>query len=945
MNFIYSEIFNFVYEKLRAAYGWTVQILSESIYSNLISAFSYGVEQLAFYDEILTKESVYKTAELTSSINYISWMLNYTSHRKIGASSIAYVSADPSFNLRSGEYTYTNLSTVIPKWTPISGTSVNAYAVEDVTIPSNTTVYHYNLPVNLTEQRPRILVITDEGIAIIPVTVSNLSQYINSPSQEQLTQDRKIPVGSYVNIKGSVYFSGEYRVVSIPTTYSSNYSSNYNIAIQTNYYAQSGLNEEIQLGTILSVGQIRVQIREGNPLEYLYISTGSINERIPIFSPNVDNDIYEVYIVTTSEQTLNGVTTYSTSIIDTVTVLKTDAYLVNDLTKYYCTIYNDPEFKYIYFEFGDDVKTKKLSAGQNVLIKYAETVGELGNTSSLDVIDSFDVNLVSANGIPVTGLYITNVSSFIGGSDYETPESIKFNSRSQFNESNLLISNWTPIINKHPSILKSRVWTQVDINPYYPNLNLQNNVYISALNKAGKPILSGSIDANNIIYLYLRKYSSPTDVIVFQDTYIIQVKATIYYKIKPTNTTLFFNTVLQNLKNKYDIYNVDYITPIFASNVVKIVENSSEDVIYARVSLSYLESSTTNRYFYNGSPAIYLTATFKNSVLSKDAFLKPSAETLSLWIRRKISGTYQKWIKIGQQVVNNLKFDTSTISNYTNRVLSIHNDFIDPNSFLEVGNVAYSFESGNITYYRKATSVEEDDSDKTKFYFVQSYNNSTSRWTLIEAGPIRVTGLQSIDTVNLPNPFDLKDVSTNLAFVNGKSYFLDSNGNFTSIRGSITRKFTIRKTSANSDIVSPNNAIIPKGFYFDDCLITNQGLYNTITTDVPKFYNFISGFDIEAITNQLVPNSNQIVYNTQNNTSYPDISYTTQFNYTLSNLISEQDLLNPEDSQLKGYELRIIYNTVERDDAIAPTYTNDIRLPYNTNILDVQSENIDFVEE
>lgn len=952
MNFIYSEIFNFVYEKLRSAYGWTIQILSESIYSNLISAFSYGVEQLAFYDEILTKESIFKTAELTSSINYISWMLNYTPYRKIGASSIAYVSADPFFNLRSGEYTYSDLTTTIPKWTPILGTSINAYAIEDVTIPTNTTVYHYNLPVNLTISRPKILVITDDGLAIIPISVSNLSNYINSPYLGTLTENRKIPVGSYVNIKGSVYFSGEYRVVSIPSTYANTYSSSYYIAIQTNYYAQSlQLSEDIQLGTILSVGQVRVQIREGIPLEYLYIATGAINERVPIFSPNIDNDIYEVYIVTTSEQTFNGVTTYTTSIIDTVTVLTKDAYLINDLTKYYCTVYNDPEFKYVYFEFGDDVKTKKLSAGQNILIRYAETTGELGNTTSLDVIDSFGVNLISSNGIPISGLYVTNVSSFIGGSDYETAESIKFNSRSQFNESNLLISNWSPIVNKHPSVLKSRVWTQKDVDPYTVNLNLQNNVYISALNKAGKPILSGSIDASNIIYLYLRNYSSPTDVIVFQDTFIIQVKATIYYKIKPTNTTLFFNTVIQNLKDKYDIYNVDYATSLYSSNVVKIVENSSTDIIYARVILSYLESSTSNRYLYNNSPRIYLTATFRNNLLSKDAFLKYTSGTLSMWIRRKIDSSYQKWIKIGYQTLGGsesakLKFDTSTISNYSSRVIEVNDDYIDVSSYPEVGNVVYAYESDGYTYYGKATSVEEQDPTITKFYYVQSFERTLPNigiWTLIEAGPIQVTDLYSIDSIANPDPFDLIDVVTNSAFVNGACYFLDANGNYTSVRGSNTRKFMIKKSNSNSDILSPNDAIIPKGFYFDDCVIDNQDFYNSVTTD-PKFYNYIDGFKIEAITNQLVPNSNQIIYNTQNNTSYPDISYTTEFNLTLSTILNEQDLLNPEDSQIKGYEFKIIYNTIERED-LPPTYTNDIRLPYYTNILDVESENIDFIEE
>jgi hypothetical protein len=142
-----------------------------------------------------------------------------------------------------------------------------------------------------------------------------------------------------------------------------------------------------------------------------------------------------------------------------------------------------------------------------------------------------------------------------------------------------------------------------------------------------------------------------------------------------------------------------------------------------------------------------------------------------------------------------------------------------------------------------------------------------------------------------------------------------------------------------------NDAIIVKGFYFDNCNIGEQDLYNQITTE-PKFANYIQGFKIEAIEYQLVPNSNQKTYSSLTNSYVENISYTTDFNISLSTLVSEQDTLNPLDAQIKGYELRIIYNTIERNyPSETPLFYNDIRLPYFTNILDVQSENIEFIEE
>jgi len=947
MNFTYSEIYNFVYEKLRSAYNWTIQILTESVYANLISAFSYGVEQLAFYDEILTKESIFKTAELTSSINYAAWMLNYVPHRKIGSSSIAYVSADPSFNLRTGQYTYNDLTVTIPKWTPIVGPTINVYATEDVIVPTGTTVYHYNLPVNFTVNRPKIILLNDDGVAVIPVTVpvSDLGLYVNNPSTTILTaSNNRIQIGSFINIKNSARYSGEYKVVSIPTEDQLLYPPSHHIAIQTNYLAQStnsDLIEQIALGTILSAGQIRVPVREGIPLEYLYTATGSVNERIPIFSPNIDNDYYEVFIVSTQEVTINGVTSFTTTVLDTVTVLTKDAFLVNDLAKYYCTLYNDPEFRYIYFEFGDNIRTRKLVQGQKVLIKYAETIGDLGNTTSFDIINAFGENLVSSNGVPVTGLYVTNISSFIGGDTYETPDSIKFNSRVTFNESNLLISNWSPIVNKHPSILKSRVYTQVDIEPYSVNLQKQNTVYIAALNKSGKQILSGSVDANNIIYLYLRKYSSPTDVIVFQDTNIIQVRAIIYYKINPTNTVNFFNDVVQALKDKFDVYNVEYATSLYVSNVSRIVESASEELIYARVKLSYLENSSTNRYLFNDSPRIYLTATFRNN-LPKDSFLNLTNGDLSIWIRRKLNGVYEKWIKIGKQIGSVLTFETTTVNSY-NQSITVPLQYLNPNNTIEVGSVVCVYEVvNNNSYYKLATSDDEENTAITKFYYVQSYNQNNSNYTLIESGPVDVTGLSSINLVLNPNPFDVKD-ENNTVLQPNTTYFLNSQGKYTTTRGNGDRKFMLKVKTIPGQ---PNlNAVIPKGFYFDDCnIIASQFLYSESTESI-KFYNYIDNFSIDSIKFEAIPHSNQVFINTQDGSVVEDISYTTTINVTRTTVASQQDILNPEPSQVRGYELRIIYNTIEKMPTENPIYTNDIRLPYFTNILDVQTDNVEFIED
>lgn len=944
MNFTYREIFNFVYEKLQIAYGWTVEILAESVYANIINAFSYGVEQLAFYDEILTKESVYKSAELPSSINYISWMLNYTPHRRKGAISSVYVSADPNYLQRAFNgnpntpYVYSDSSTFITRWTPIVGDNITAYATEDVRISTNMSTYHYYLPVTSNATKS-IVVIDPEGTALIPVTVnqeeynSSLLLNKNLVSTNLLKDNKAIPEGSLVNIKGSALFTGEFYVTRIPNSWleSNPLASDNYIAIRTNYFSQEGLTEPIQQGTVLSVGQVKVAIKEGVPLEYEYFAIGSINEKIPIYSPTIDNDELQVFLVSIDNE-----------VTEEVTLLTVDSYLVNDLSKYYCIVYNDPEFRFIYFEFGDDIKTKKLRAGQKVLIRYAETLGSQGNTPNNGIINSFGEGLISNNGDPVVGIYPTNVTGFVSGTDYEDIESIKFNSRASFNNRNLLIADWTPIINNYSSILKSVSWTEFDQNPYIVDFTKQNIVNISAINKSGKIIFAGSVDANNIIYLYLRKFSSPTDVIVFQDTNIINIKPVIYYKIKPTNVGLFRQTIVTNIKNAYDIYNSPYSTSLYASNIVQIVETYPE-VVYCRVYLSYVETSVNNRYLTADSNAVYLTGTYRDNK-PKDSFLAvgdmPAISvnnvninsSLSIYIRRKINGEWQSWIKIGRQVDQFLEFNTDEFDSQSslqyNQKILVHNAYFIDNledqaeESPEVGDIVCAVTVDNGLRYTKATSELEQNIEVSAFYYVESYNYDTGNFTLVESGNVDILDLISITNEELLNEDgELRD-ENNETMSGLFSYFIsETAGKLTKVKGNLPRKFLLTVEVSNNI----RYGVLVKGFYFPKCPIANTG-FASESNEVVPYYNYIGSFTIKSIQNGIIPNSN---------------SLSLEKNYSVI-FDPEIDVINPDNIQERGYELKIQYNTVEKAN---PIYYNEIRLPFINNILDVNADDIEFIEE
>ena len=241
---------------------------------------------------------------------------------------------------------------------------------------------------------------------------------------------------------------------------------------------------------------------------------------------------------------------------------------------------------------------------------------------------------------------------------------------------------------------------------------------------------------------------------------------------------------------------------------------------------------------------------------------------------------------------------------------------------------------------------EAEDNTINAFYYVQSYNQSgyPFKYLLIEVGEI--TTIDLIPDNGDPS-FTLTD-SDGFSILPTQStqpkyYYLDKNdngglsdngGKLTEVRGNGTRKFMVK--------VEFDRVVIVKGFYFTPTSIEAQGLYKNISGE-NRYYHYITNFSIDALDKELIPNSNQVVYNPITRTYDSDLSYTTAINRTDSETIV--DIFNPEDTDTKGYELKMIYNTTESTSSGGYVYINDVRLPYFNNILDVQTEDIEFIKE
>lgn len=650
MNFTFDFILKYFNDRLKSVYNWSVSVISEDIYANMLQVIAYGIEQLALYDEILTRESVFRTAEKRNSVSAFAWTLLYTPSRVTGAKTTLTISGDETFTDYDAPKSvlYEDQTIFLPRWSVItSEDGVNVYLTEDANYNNGSITKHFNLPVvnigdfasNLTGNSIQIVNIF--GLARVPVTL--VSEPLNNFNNASLGS-HGIEPGSLVSIRNSALFSGDYIVQQALGGSSNAQEKDYVIYIQTPYVGEQALSvsETIALNTVLSTGHIKVEAKEGTPQEFVYKASGVINEKIPIFAPNIDNDELQAFRINDNND-----------IIDEITIVNDELFLIDDLSKYYAQIYNDPSYQYIYLQFGDDFRTKRLPVGQKVLIKYALTDGLDGNNNSVNFLTTFQSPPLSITGIPVEGLFVTNEVPLLEGKNLESIDSIKTNARKNFQDKNLAISSdgWLAILRTNPNVSKSIQWTETDYNPF--NITpRQNIVYVSGIDSFGRIILPTSNIAQDVAFNFLRRRASVTDYISWQSSFIINTRITLRVKLKPTNVNEFKKKVREEILAKWSILNTEYKTEIYESEVIRIVKSKPE-VEYCFASIENAEYSRNNTDLRPENP-FFFKPTYKGmEVTLRDNYINNLGNSLKFWIRRKLDGETSPWFLIATQNPNN----------------------------------------------------------------------------------------------------------------------------------------------------------------------------------------------------------------------------------------------------------------------------------------------------
>jgi len=381
-----------------------------------------------------------------------------------------------------------------------------------------------------------------------------------------------------------------------------------------------------------AVGNKTIPVKEGIPRSFLYAAQGIADEIIYLYPTDVvygiDNDDIDVYIADSI-----GTILYEVTKVDNL-------YFIDDLDNYYCTIKNVPDFSKVEITFGDGVSSPKIVAGQYVLIKYADTLGDQGNIQSTNIVTAIESSLYNIYGTDVTNLlYVTNTESISDGSDFEDIESVRNNAPALFQSGQRCGSllDWISILKNIPYIYNCDIWTINDIGGSSLASEL-NTVYLVAISSTGDDLtLAQQTDAE---LNYLREAKSPTETITWQALEKVYAFFDINAKINNLTTDVVSTQIKDAIVAEYATLNTNFMTNIYESAYNSVI-NSVEDIVYHNTSLYNMEKNVSKEAINETIIPSYTN--IETTELTEQVWLVE--DSLKIWYKQKIE---DEWSTVKQ---------------------------------------------------------------------------------------------------------------------------------------------------------------------------------------------------------------------------------------------------------------------------------------------------------
>lgn len=627
-------------DQLRSLYNWTVDLLSSSTYDNLFTAIARLAHKQTYYTEAVFIENTWTLARNRKSLVNAGVFIDYVPFRKKGALGTLFVAPTESFDSPT-PVLYLGPDIIFNKWRQFSdeGGEKLIYSREDKVLKNNTVFKH----IFLTDQNTLVQYREDLLALLVP--------------------GHGIPIGHYITFRNTRNYDGSFLVHPLTDA---------NLVV-----FEATLIPENFAGAILSVGFLPLECKQGTVKEFFYTAQGFISERITLFSDSIEEEDIEVWITDS-----NRVPQYPVKILS-----QSEIFTTFDLENYSCSLINSSDFTQLTLKFGDGKRLRKLTAGEFVLVRYVETLGETGNIIGTQEITQSLEPILDSNGVePELGF--RTYFGITGGRNEETTEEIREAGPRLFFGGYRAADDldWEALINQHPKVLKSIVWTDYTTNKFSVSPS-QSIVYVSAVSKTGGPL---SAAAKNEVIAYLNTKKSTTDVVSFQPLSIINLRIVCKAVIKNSPQSLVKTEIEDALINKYDITKMLFSQSVYDSNVACVID-SLDNVLYHKTEVFHLEKSTVFAGLVpNTSGYVVQTSVLssQSSDVNKQNYIQRGI--VEVYLKRKIGGVWYPDKKVGSSDPNDfyiiLGQNGYTISggtvDYSNNSVSFTIDNIMPGGML-----------------------------------------------------------------------------------------------------------------------------------------------------------------------------------------------------------------------------------------------------------------------
>lgn len=257
------------------------------------------------------------------------------------------------------------------------------------------------------------------------------------------------------------------------------------------------------------------------------------------------------------------------------------------------------EFKYA-VSFGNGVSSKKLTAGNIVLVSYRQTAGEDGNGCRTFT------SISSADGFSSNTFLLSTTETSAGGSQAEDAESIRYNAIRGFTAQNRAVTaeDFISLIKaNYPSIETVIAYGGEESIP-----KLYGRVIISA-KPVGGEILSSSTKQSILTFLEDKTPVSIEPVIVDPEYLYLDIISRVKYNISATTKTT--SQLVSNVVTAITAFNTSYLSD-FGADLrfsklsaaiddadVSIVSNDTQVRISKRITPTPLVSFSANWSFEN----------------------------------------------------------------------------------------------------------------------------------------------------------------------------------------------------------------------------------------------------------------------------------------------------------------------------------------------------------